>query len=102
MALSAICAHGMVAKSVRVSERNSVVLASIRTQAILDSYFTPTLPSPLPTLPNRMHLNIYQKYESSILAFSQSAIYGLLIIKKWKFSIWPTFFMTAQCEGVKR
>ena len=34
------------------------------------------------THPTRMHLNIYQQYTSLILAFSESTIYGLLIIKK--------------------
>ena len=34
----------------------------------------------------RMHINIYQIFASLILTFSQSTTYGLLIIKKWKFS----------------
>ena len=38
-----------------------------------------------------MHLNIHKKYASPILAFSQSTIYGLLIIENWKFSIGPIF-----------
>ena len=40
--------------------------------------------------------------KSLILAFSQSTIYGLLIIKKWKFSIGPIFLWhhnVNECKG---
>ena len=53
-------------------------------------------------MPHQDAFNIYQKYATSIFAFSQSTIYGLLIIKKRKFYIGSIFFMTPQCEGVKR
>lgn len=40
-----------------------------------------------------MHLSICQKYAGPIFAFSQRTIYGMLIIKKRKFSIGLMFLL---------
>ena len=92
----------MVAKSVRVSERNSVVLASNRTQAILDSYFTPTLPLSL-THPAQQDAFKYLSkiWKSHSCIFSKSYLWSVNNKKMEIFYLAHFFYDCSMWRGQK-